>query len=79
MGSGGRAEPLAGVVRPMDGWMERDDKGLGVLFGIECGVTDVVIDAMKVFLEQVWKKREIQAAASLYNIANLRFFLRGIV
>ena len=39
-------------------WMEREDKGLGVLFGIECGVNDVVIDAMKVFLEQVWKKRD---------------------
>ena len=39
--------------------MERDDKGLGVLFGIECGVNDIVIDGMKEFLEQVWKKREL--------------------
>ena len=40
-------------------WMERDDKGLGVLFGIECGVNDNVIDGMKEFLEQLWTKREI--------------------
>ena len=40
-------------------WMERDDKGLGVLFGIECGVNANVIDGMKEFLEQLWKKRDI--------------------
>ena len=39
-------------------WMERD-KVLGVLFGIECGVNDNVIDGMKEFLEQLWKKRDI--------------------
>ena len=31
-------------------WMERDDKGLGVLFGIECEVNANVIDGMKEFL-----------------------------
>ena len=39
--------------------MERDDKGLGVLFGIEYGLNDNVIDGMKEFLEQVWKKRDL--------------------
>ena len=40
-------------------WMEREDKGLRVLLGIESGVNDNVIDAMKEFLEQVCKRREI--------------------
>ena len=40
-------------------WMERDDKGLAVLLGIECGVNDKIMDGMKEFLEQVWKKREM--------------------
>ena len=40
-------------------WMEREDKGLRVLLGIESGVNDNVIDAMKEFLEQVCKRRGI--------------------
>ena len=44
-------------------WMERDDKGLGVLLGIECGVNDKVMDGMRMkeFLEQVGmeEKRDV--------------------
>ena len=45
-------------------WMEREDKGLRVLLGIESGVNDNVIDAMKEFLEQVCKRREIYLGTS---------------
>ena len=39
--------------------MEREDKGIRVLLGIESGVNDNVIDAMKEFLEHVCRIREI--------------------
>ena len=39
-------------------WLEREDRGLGVLLGIESGVNNRVLEAMKDFLEEVWKKRE---------------------
>jgi len=40
-------------------WLEREDRGLEIILGIKEGVNDTVIEAVKVFLERVWKKRGI--------------------
>ena len=44
-------------------WMEREDKGLGVLLGIECGVNDKVMDG--VFGTSMEEKRDVASYLSV--------------
>jgi hypothetical protein len=42
----------------MNQWFARDDRGVKVVLGFEKGMNKKAMEGMKIFLSEVWAKRE---------------------